>query len=104
MLLVAKLFLAAGIALLAGNINTAHDSRVLIMLGLAIACGYVYQGPPFRYVQDGVGHWSIIGDASASITTMCSYMSDLSLIIAKPLATAAHVPHSLDGRCCANRR
>ena len=48
-LIVAKLFLAAGVALLAGNINHAHDSRVLVMLGLAIACGYIYQGPPFRY-------------------------------------------------------
>jgi 1,4-dihydroxy-2-naphthoate octaprenyltransferase len=48
-LLTAKLFLAAGLSLLAGNINTAHDPRVLAMLGAAIVCGYVYQGPPFRY-------------------------------------------------------
>lgn len=47
-LVVAKLFLAAGLALLSGNIGNAQDSRILVMLGLAIACGYIYQGPPFR--------------------------------------------------------
>jgi 1,4-dihydroxy-2-naphthoate octaprenyltransferase len=47
-LLTAKLFLAAGLSLLAANINTAHDPRVLYMLAAAIVCGYVYQGPPFR--------------------------------------------------------
>lgn len=54
-LLTAKLFLAAGLGLLAGNINTAHDPRVLYMLGAAIVCGYVYQGPPFRWVVQAAG-------------------------------------------------
>ncbi|WIA34374.1 hypothetical protein OEZ86_012710 [Tetradesmus obliquus] len=54
-LLTAKLFLAAGLGLLAGNINTAHDPRVLYMLGAAIVCGYVYQGPPFRFSYKGLG-------------------------------------------------
>ncbi|KAF6265571.1 UbiA prenyltransferase family-domain-containing protein [Scenedesmus sp. NREL 46B-D3] len=54
-LLTAKLFLAAGLSLLAANINTAHDPRVLSMLGAAIVCGYVYQGPPFRFSYKGLG-------------------------------------------------
>jgi 1,4-dihydroxy-2-naphthoate octaprenyltransferase len=47
-LLLSKLFLAAGVGLLGASIAAAHDGRVAAMLGAAICCGYVYQGPPFR--------------------------------------------------------
>lgn len=42
--------LAAGLALLAAGVGGAGDARVPAMLGAAIACGYLYQGPPFRCV------------------------------------------------------
>jgi 1,4-dihydroxy-2-naphthoate octaprenyltransferase len=41
-------FLAAGVALLARFCSAAGDVRVGVMLATAIACGYLYQGPPFR--------------------------------------------------------
>lgn len=49
-LLLSKLFLAAGLGLLSSSIAAATqtDGRVTAMLAAAIACGYVYQGPPFR--------------------------------------------------------
>jgi 1,4-dihydroxy-2-naphthoate octaprenyltransferase len=52
-LLLSKLFLAAGVGLLSSSIAAAAntDGRVTAMLAAAIACGYVYQGPPFRYAQ-----------------------------------------------------
>lgn len=50
-LLAAKAFLAAGLWLLAGAVGAAHDARVPAALGAAIACGYLYQGPPFRCVR-----------------------------------------------------
>jgi 1,4-dihydroxy-2-naphthoate octaprenyltransferase len=48
-LLLSKAFLAAGLLLLGWGISSAGDSRISAMLGIAIVCGYVYQGPPFRY-------------------------------------------------------
>jgi hypothetical protein len=45
----AAAFFAAGAALLARHCGGAGDARVGAMLGAAIACGYVYQGPPFRW-------------------------------------------------------
>ncbi len=48
MLAAAAGFFVAGVALLARFIGGAQDPRIGVMLGLAIACGYVYQGPPFR--------------------------------------------------------
>jgi hypothetical protein len=43
-------FFVGGVALLGRFIGGAQDPRIGVMLGLAIACGYVYQGPPFRWV------------------------------------------------------
>lgn len=53
----AKLFLAAGAWLLATAIGAgaAGDARVPAMLAAAVACGYVYQGPPFRLSYKGLG-------------------------------------------------
>lgn len=48
-------FLAAGVSLLLRQIAATGDSRVTVMLALAISCGYVYQGPPFRLSYKGVG-------------------------------------------------
>jgi 1,4-dihydroxy-2-naphthoate octaprenyltransferase len=45
----AAAFFAAGVALLVRFCSAAGDQRVAAMLGAAIACGYVYQGPPFRW-------------------------------------------------------
>ena len=42
-------FLVAGVALLAAQLASAPDARVGPMLAAAIACGYLYQGPPFRW-------------------------------------------------------
>lgn len=47
-LLLSKAFLVAGLGLLGCSIAAAADGRVSGMLAAAIACGYVYQGPPFR--------------------------------------------------------
>lgn len=42
-------FLVLGVSLLARLITIGGDMRVAGMLAFSIACGYVYQGPPFRY-------------------------------------------------------
>ena len=47
-LVVAKLFLAAGLLLLGTSIHAVDDTRVPMMLAAAIFAGYLYQGPPFR--------------------------------------------------------
>lgn len=48
-LLVANIFLLGGLSLLGCLIpSSGGDMRPAAMLFLAIACGYVYQGPPFR--------------------------------------------------------
>jgi 2-carboxy-1,4-naphthoquinone phytyltransferase len=56
-LTVSLLFLAAGLSLLARFTTAAGDARVLAMLAFSIACGYVYQGPPFRSVS--VWWWTV---------------------------------------------
>jgi 1,4-dihydroxy-2-naphthoate octaprenyltransferase len=63
-LLLSKAFLAAGVGVLSWGISSAADPAVAPLLGAAICCGYLYQGPPFRCVcvwgggaQHGVG-WS----------------------------------------------
>ena len=52
-LLVANLFLLAGAGLLTRLIASSADGRPAGMLMAAIACGYVYQGPPFRCENRG---------------------------------------------------
>eukprot|EP00899_Mesostigma_viride_P003271 jgi/Mesvir1/12945/Mv05960-RA.1 len=54
-LLVAYACLAAGLALIAMSGSVARDPRVLRYLLGAIACGYVYQCPPFRLSYQGLG-------------------------------------------------
>ncbi|GFR41612.1 hypothetical protein Agub_g2337 [Astrephomene gubernaculifera] len=56
-LLLAKTFLAAGVALLGHLITSAPggDLRPMCLLAFSIACGYVYQGPPFRLSYKGLG-------------------------------------------------
>jgi 1,4-dihydroxy-2-naphthoate octaprenyltransferase len=50
-LLVANAFLLGGISMLGSLLaSIGGDIRPAAMLALAIACGYVYQGPPFRSV------------------------------------------------------
>lgn len=41
-------FFAAGAWLLAGGLGAAASGAPAAMLAAAIACGYIYQGPPFR--------------------------------------------------------
>ena len=48
MLLLAKALLLAGVGLLGHLIAGCGDGRPAAMLAFSIACGYVYQGPPFR--------------------------------------------------------
>ncbi len=46
---IANVFLAAGLTLMGMSLGQAGDStRPALMLLAAIACGYIYQGPPFR--------------------------------------------------------
>lgn len=47
-LVLANVLLVAGVSLLATLISTTADARPALMLAFSIACGYVYQGPPFR--------------------------------------------------------
>ncbi|GLC71657.1 hypothetical protein PLESTF_001146300 [Pleodorina starrii] len=56
-LLLAKSLLVAGVALLANLIASAPagDPRPAGLLAFSIACGYVYQGPPFRLSYKGLG-------------------------------------------------
>ncbi len=50
-LAVAWVAFAVGVSLLSSAMGAANDARIPAQLGAAIACGYVYQGPPFRYVR-----------------------------------------------------
>ncbi|GIL80477.1 hypothetical protein Vretimale_16087 [Volvox reticuliferus] len=56
-LLLAKSLLVAGVALLAHLISSAPggDLRPVGLLAFSIACGYIYQGPPFRLSYKGLG-------------------------------------------------
>ncbi|KXZ53979.1 hypothetical protein GPECTOR_6g899 [Gonium pectorale] len=56
-LVLAKSLLAAGVGLLAHLIASAPggDLRPAGLLAFSIACGYVYQGPPFRLSYKGLG-------------------------------------------------
>lgn len=47
-LLLANLFLLAGAGLLTRLVASAANGQAAGMLVAAIACGYLYQGPPFR--------------------------------------------------------
>jgi hypothetical protein len=47
----ATVFLGAGLGLLGGSLGAAHAPHAVNMLLAAVACGYVYQGPPFRQVK-----------------------------------------------------
>jgi 1,4-dihydroxy-2-naphthoate octaprenyltransferase len=51
----AKLFLALGAWLLATAVGGAGNGAAGAMLAVAVACGYVYQGPPFRFSYRGLG-------------------------------------------------
>jgi len=48
-------FLVVGVSLLGHFISSTGDMRVAAMLALSIACGYMYQGPPFRLSYKGLG-------------------------------------------------
>eukprot|EP00798_Chlamydomonas_sp_ICE-L_P016023 gene16023-22161_t len=54
-LILANVLLVSGVGLLYYLFTATGDQRVLSMLGVAIACGYVYQGPPFRLSYKGLG-------------------------------------------------
>jgi hypothetical protein len=56
-LLLSKAFLAAGVAALSWGISSAADPAVAPLLGAAICCGYLYQGPPFRCVWGAAAAW-----------------------------------------------
>lgn len=47
-LLIANTFLLAGLGLFAHLLSGAAAQPVMCLLAVAIVCGYVYQGPPFR--------------------------------------------------------
>jgi 1,4-dihydroxy-2-naphthoate octaprenyltransferase len=57
-------FLVAGVSLMGRLVTATGDGRIIAMLALSIACGYVYQGPPFRCVDSFKGtfqiHWNIL--------------------------------------------
>ena len=56
-LAIANLFLVAGVGLLSALIISAGTGGTApaAMLAVAIACGYLYQGPPFRLSYKGLG-------------------------------------------------
>jgi len=59
-LLLSLAFLAAGVAALAAEVSRAAAApgaapAAAAMLAAAVACGYVYQGPPFRLSYKGLG-------------------------------------------------
>ena len=51
----ANLFLALGAGIFAALVLWTGDLRVLALLGGAVAVGYMYQGPPFRFSYRGWG-------------------------------------------------
>jgi 1,4-dihydroxy-2-naphthoate octaprenyltransferase len=66
-LLLSKMFLLAGVSLLGTGISAAGDGRVSAMLAAAIVCGYVYQGPPFRWVA------STMSSRCAQTVAVCEF-------------------------------
>eukprot|EP00879_Flechtneria_rotunda_P013950 GHRR01014570.1.p1 GENE.GHRR01014570.1~~GHRR01014570.1.p1 ORF type:complete len:382 (+),score=117.61 GHRR01014570.1:352-1497(+) len=87
-LLLAKLFLVAGMALLGTNINAAAYNTVLQMLGLAIACGYIYQGPPLRLSYKGVGE-PLCFVAFGPLATTAFHLAQSPATISTSLSAAA---------------
>lgn len=53
--LVANVFLVAGAALLFGIVSAVPNELATKALYAAICCGYLYQGPPFRWSYLGLG-------------------------------------------------
>eukprot|EP00877_Chromochloris_zofingiensis_P007993 jgi/Chrzof1/3447/Cz12g25220.t1 len=83
-------FFALGLALLGVHIGAAHDSRVTSYLATAIACGYVYQGPPFRFSYKGLGE-PLCFLAFGPLATTAFYLAMLPavLLVTTPAPAAA---------------
>ncbi|WIA35684.1 hypothetical protein OEZ86_004090 [Tetradesmus obliquus] len=73
-LLASKLFLAAGVCVLASNVDPAQNPRVMCMFGAAITCGYIYQGPPFRLSYQGLGE-PLVFIAFGPLATTAFYLA-----------------------------
>ncbi|GAX79957.1 hypothetical protein CEUSTIGMA_g7396.t1 [Chlamydomonas eustigma] len=84
-LLVANVFLLAGVGLLLTLVTANGDMRPVMMLTAAIACGYVYQGPPFRLSYKGMGE-PLCFVAFGPLALPAFYLAQLP---AQPVAAAA---------------
>jgi len=89
-LVLSKAFLVCGLLLLGWGISSAGDSRIAAMLGVAIACGYVYQGPPFRFSYKGLGE-PLCFMAFGPLATAAFYLAQL------PTSAAANAAAAVAG-------
>ena len=86
--LVANLFLVAGAGLLFGIVSAVPNELATKALYAAICCGYVYQGPPFRWSYLGLGE-PLCFLAFGPLATNAFYLAQIPAAEAVPAAGAA---------------
>ena len=65
LLVISMVLLALGVAMLAKPVMSTGSALPGQLLGAAIACGYIYQGPPFRCAIVFPNPCACLGMASA---------------------------------------
>ncbi len=86
--LVANVFLVAGAGLLFGIVSAVPNELATKALYAAICCGYVYQGPPFRWSYLGVGE-PLCFLAFGPLATNAFYLAQIPATQTVPAAGAA---------------
>jgi 1,4-dihydroxy-2-naphthoate phytyltransferase len=87
-LVVAVAFLFAGSGLLFSLLSTVPNVLVPKMLYAAICCGYLYQGPPFRWSYLGLGE-PLCFLAFGPLATCAFYLAQIPPALATPAAGAS---------------
>ena len=86
--LAANVFLVAGVSLLFGIVSAVPNEFATKALYAAICCGYVYQGPPFRWSYLGLGE-PLCFLAFGPLATNAFYLAQIPAAQATPAAGAA---------------
>lgn len=86
--LVANVFLVAGAGLLFGIVSAVPNELATKALYAAICCGYVYQGPPFRWSYLGLGE-PLCFLAFGPLATNAFYLAQIPATQAVPAAGTA---------------
>ena len=97
---VAYALLALGCAGLLRAAVSAGDARIAMLLAAAIACGYVYQCPPFRWSYKGVGEplcFAAFGPLATSAFYLCAVAGHEPTLVLPPVTAAAGAAAAMVG-------